>query len=127
MGAKNTLVLSLFHVTRDAQTSQTLDSPLLGNSTLALNDNTKQVGGNAFWSLRIGPRTSANLNLGYIRNSFPSLDRTDNDKTIRLSLTRQFQPKLNGSLEFRRLQRDSSQSGSDYSENALIAFISMRF
>jgi uncharacterized protein (PEP-CTERM system associated) len=127
MGAKNTLVLSLFHVTRDAQTSQTLDSPLLGNSTLALNDNTKQVGGNAFWSLRIGPRTSANLNIGYIRNSFPSLDRTDNDKTIRLSLTRQFQPKLNGSLEFRRLQRDSSQSGSDYSENALIAFISMRF
>jgi len=126
-GIKNTLVLSLFHVTRDAQTSQTLDSSLLGNSTLALTDNTKQVGVNAFWSLRIGPRTSANLNLGYTRNSFPSLGRTDNDRVIRLSLTRQFQPKLNGSIEFRRLQRDSSQSGGDYGENALIASLSMRF
>jgi uncharacterized protein (PEP-CTERM system associated) len=85
------------------------------------------VGGSAFWNWRIGPLTSVNISVGYTRNSSPSLDRTDNDKTIRLSLTRQFQPKLNGSLEFRRLQRDSSQSGSDYSENALIAFISMRF
>lgn len=126
-GAKNTLVLSLFHVTRDAQTPQALDSSLFGSSTLALTDNTKQVGGSAFWSLQIDPRTSANLNLGYTRNSFPSLGRTDNDKIIRLSLTRQFQPKLNGSIELRRTQRDSSQSGGDYNENALMAFLSMRF
>ena len=126
-GAKNTLVLSLFHVTRDAQTSQTQDTTLFGSSTLALTDSTKQVGGNAFFSWRMGPRTSANINAGYTRNSYPSLGRTDNDKTIRLSLTRQFQPKLNGSVELRRMQRDSSQDGSDYSENALTAGLSMRF
>ncbi|GAO34852.1 hypothetical protein SCT_0232 [Sulfuricella sp. T08] len=126
-GAKNTLVLSLFHVTRDAQTSQAQDSLLFGSSTLALTDNTKQVGGNAFWSWRMGPRTSANINAGFTRNSFPSLGRTDKDKTIRLSLTRQFQPKLDGSLELRRLQRDSSQDGGDYSENALTASLFMRF
>lgn len=126
-GAKNTLVLSLFHVTRDAQTSQSQDSTLFGSSTLALTDSTKQVGGNAFWSWRMGPRTSANINAGYTRNSTPSLGRTDNDKTIRLSLTRQIQPKLNGSVELRRLQRDSSQSEGDYSENALTASLFMRF
>ena len=126
-GAKNTLVLSLFHVTRDAQTSQTQDSSLFGSSTLALADSTKQVGGNAFWSWRLGPRTSANINAGLSRNSYPSLGRTDDDKTIRLSLSRQFQPKLNGSVELRRLQRDSSQDGGDYRENALVASLFMRF
>lgn len=126
-GAKNTLILSLFNVSRDAQTSQTQDNPLLGSSILALSDSTKQVGCNAFWNWRIDPRTSTNLNVGYTRSSSPSLGRTDNDKTIRLSLTRQFQPKLNGSVELRRMQRDSNQSGGDYSENALIASLSMRF
>jgi uncharacterized protein (PEP-CTERM system associated) len=126
-GAKNTLVLSLFRTTRDAQTSQTQDSTLFGSSALALSDSTKQVGGSAFWNWRIGPLTSVNISVGYTRNSSPSLDRTDNDKTIRLSLTRQFQPNLYGSIELRRMQRDSSQSGSDYNENALIATLSMRF
>jgi uncharacterized protein (PEP-CTERM system associated) len=127
MSAKNTLILSLFHMSREAQTPQTQDSTLYDSSTLALNDSTKQVGGNAFWIWRTGPRTSANLSVGYARNSLPSLGRTDNDKTIRLSLTRQFQPNLFGSIELRRLQRDSSQSGGDYSENALVAGLSMRF
>ena len=126
-GAKNTLILSLYTTSREAQTSQAQDSPLLGNSTLALSDRTKQVGCNAFWNWRIGPRTSANINAGYTRNSSPSLGRTDNDKIIRLSLARQLQPKLNGSVELRRLQRDSSQSGGDYRENAATASLSMRF
>lgn len=127
LGAKNTLILSLFKVSRDAQTEQTQDSALFGSSILPLSDRTKQVGGNAFWSLRIDPRTSANINAGYVRNSYPSLGRTDNDKIIRLSLSRQFRPKLNGSIALRRLQRDSSQDGGDYRENALIASLFMRF
>jgi len=126
-GTKNTLVLSLFSVSRDAQTAQAQDSALFGSSILALTDRTKQVGGTAFWNWRIDPRTSANINAVYARNTYPSLGRTDNDKTIRLSLTRQFQPKLSGSVELRRLQRDSSQDGGDYRENALIASLFMRF
>jgi len=126
-GAKNTLILSLFAASREAQTSQAQDSALFASSILAQSDRTKQVGGNAFWNWRIGPRTSANINLGYARNSIPSLGRTDNDKTIRLSLARQFQPKLNGSVELRRLQRDSSQSGGDYRENAATASLTMSF
>lgn len=124
-GAKNTLVLSLFSVLRDAQSPQAQDGVLFNN--LALSDKTKQVGGNAFWSWRLSPRTSANINAGYGRNSFPSLGRTDHDKTIRLGLSRQFRAKLNGSVELRRLQRDSSQSGGDYRENAVLASLFMRF
>jgi uncharacterized protein (PEP-CTERM system associated) len=126
-GAKNTLVLSLFSSSREAQSSQAQDSILFGNSALAQNNKTKQVGGSAHWNWRIDPRTSANINLGYTRNSLLSLGRTDKNKTIRLSLTRRLQPKLNGSIELRRMQLDSSQAGSGYSENAAIASLSMRF
>ena len=54
LGAKNTLVLSLFNMSRDAQTAQALDSTLFGSSNLALSDRTKQVGGNA--SLELADR-----------------------------------------------------------------------
>lgn len=126
-GKKNTLILSLFNTMRDAQTSQAQDSILLGSGTLALNDKTKQVGGNASWNWRIGSRTSANFGAGYTRNSAPSLGRTDNNKNFRLGMTRQFQPKLSGSLELRRNQQSSNLSVSDYQENAITASLSMKF
>lgn len=127
LGAKNTLLISLFNVSRDPQTAQALDSPLFGSSNLALSDKTKQVGGNAIWNLRISPRTSAYINAGYARNNYPVLGKTDNDKSLRLGLNRQFQPKLSGSVELRRLQRGSSQSGGDYRENAITASLHMIF
>lgn len=126
-GAKNTLVLSLFTSSREAQTSQAQDNTLLGTSALALSNSTKQVGGSAYWNWRIGPRTSANLNAMYSRNSTPSLSRTDNNTTFRLGLTRKLQPNLNGSVDFRHLQRDSNQSGGDYRENAITASLQMNF
>ncbi|TAN77797.1 MAG: TIGR03016 family PEP-CTERM system-associated outer membrane protein [Gallionella sp.] len=125
-GKKNTLILSLFNALRDAQTSQTQDSILLGNTNQALNDKTKQVGGNASWNWRIGSRTSANLNAAYTRSSDSSLGSTNNSRSIRFGLTRQFQPKLSGSVELRRLQQSSSQS-SNYQENAVTASLSMKF
>jgi uncharacterized protein (PEP-CTERM system associated) len=126
-GIRNTLVFSMFNMTREAQTAQEMDSTLLGTSNLALNDYIKQVGGNALWNLKISPRTSANMNVGYTRSSSPSTGRQDDTKTIRLGMTRKFQPKLNGSLDFRHVQRDSNQSVGDYRENAITASLNMRF
>lgn len=126
-GAKNTVVLSMFNVSREAQTSEAMDSALFGSSNLALSERTKQLGGSALWTWRIGPLTTANISAAYTRNNFTVVGRTDDDKTIRLGLTRQLQPKLNGSVELRRLQRDSNQSGNDYRENAVMASLSMRF
>ncbi|MEN6587992.1 MAG: TIGR03016 family PEP-CTERM system-associated outer membrane protein [Sulfuricella sp.] len=126
-GARNTVIFSLYNVSREAQSTQASDSALFGASNLALSDKTKQVGANAIWNLRIGPRTSTYLNAGYARNTYPVLGRTDNDKNLRLGLTRQFQPKLSGSVELRRVQRDSNQSGGDYRENAITASAHMIF
>lgn len=126
-GAKNTLVLSTYNMLREAQTSQEIDSNLLGTDFLSLNDNTRQVGGNALWNWRMTPRTSANMSAGYARTTSLTTGRQDNIKTFRVGLARKFQPKLNGAVDFRHSQRDSNLSGNDYRENAITASLLMSF
>lgn len=126
-GAKNTLVLSVFNMLREAQTSQDIDSSLLGSSNLALYDNTRQVGASALWNWRLSAVTSANIGVGYTRISSIGTDRKDNTRTLKIGLARKFQPKLHGALDFRHNQRDSNLSGGDYSENAITASLLMSF
>lgn len=124
-GAKSTVLFTLFNSSRKSQTSSVLDSVLLGTGSLTLNDNTRQLGGSALWNWRISPRTSAHISAEYTRNSLSS--QTDYDKALRLGMTRQIQPKLSGSVEFRRLMHDSTLSSSDYIENAATASLLMTF
>lgn len=126
-GAKNTLLLSLFNSIREAQVASSYDSILLGSGNQALNDKTKQVGGNAAWNWRLNSRTSANFSAGYTRNSSPSLGRTDNNKNFQVGMTRQFQPKLSGTVSLRRNQQSSNQVGGGYQENSITASLSLKF
>ena len=126
-GVRNTVVLSLFDATREAQTAQTADSLLLGPLDRSLNDSTKSTGVNLLWNWRIAPQTSANLNAGFTRTTSETTNRQDDNKTLRISLTQQFQPKLNGMIELRHLERDSNQNTGNYSENALTASVNMNF
>jgi len=126
-GAKSTLMFSLFDVLREGQTSLTVDNLLLGTGNLAQNDRTKQIGANASWSWRVSPRTSANITAAYSKSQSLSTDLTNYNKTTRIGLTRRIQPKLNGSVEFRHVQLDSNQNGSNYRENAVTASLLMKF
>lgn len=125
-GARNTLVLSLFNSSREAQTAQSVDSTF-GGAMLSLSDKTKQIGGNAVWSWRINSRTGVNFSAGYSRNSSSSLDRTDSNKNFQVGMTRQFQPKLSGMISLRRNQQSTSGTGGGYQENAATASLSYRF
>lgn len=126
-GRRNTVILSFFDTSREAQTSQTQDSLLLGPSSLSLNDNTNSAGVNALWSLRVSPQTSANLSAGFTRTTSDATNRQDDYKTLRASLSKQFQPKLNGMIELRRIESESNQANSGYSENAITASVNMTF
>jgi uncharacterized protein (PEP-CTERM system associated) len=126
-GAKNTLVLSIFHMLREAQTPGDTNSILLGANSFTLNSDTKQIGGNALWTWKISPRTNANIGAMYIRSNIPATGSEDETKTFRAGLTRQIRPKLNGAVNFRHVERTSNQIGSEYRENAIIASLSMRF
>jgi len=68
-----------------------------------------------------------NLAAAYRRNESPNTGEIAYLTNVTMGLTRQFQPRLSGSLNYRRQQNDSNFSGSDYTENAVFASLQMRF
>ncbi|OAJ69567.1 hypothetical protein A7976_04975 [Methylobacillus sp. MM3] len=126
-GVRNTGVLSLFHTRREAQTAQSSDSALLGVSDFSADDNIKQQGVQAQWIRDIGPRTSANLGISLIKTKAVTTGREDEEKTLKLGVTKELLSNIRGALEFRRRDRDSTQDGSEYKENALTASVYITF
>ncbi|MDP1639276.1 MAG: TIGR03016 family PEP-CTERM system-associated outer membrane protein [Candidatus Nitrotoga sp.] len=126
-GARSTLVFSIFHMLREAQTQGDANSALFGVNNFTLNNDTKQIGGNALWSWKISPRTNANIGAIYIKSNILATGQEDETKTFRVGLTRQIQPKLNGAVNFRHTERTSNQIGSEYRENAIVASLLMSF
>lgn len=126
-GAKNTLLFSLFDVNRSAQTSAASDAPLLGAGNLAQADNTHQIGLNASWNWHPTSRTNVTASAGHSRSKSLGTDQTTTTRTYQLALNRQFQPKLKGTLEYRRLQQDFNLPGRDVRENAVTASLLMTF
>lgn len=126
-GRRNQLMFTLFDATRDAQTAQAQNIALLGLTNQTLANNSRQLGGNAFWSSKISPHTTTDLNTGYVRTLFPSLAATTYDMNIQLGITTQLQPKLSSLLQLRHNQHNSSLLVGDYRENAFMASLLMQF
>ncbi|SEK30061.1 TIGR03016 family PEP-CTERM system-associated outer membrane protein [Nitrosovibrio tenuis] len=129
-GARNTVVLRVFDMTRQAFSPDSVDAGLVGAGDLALLNHTRQRGANALWSYRLSQLTSANANFGYTKFSFLGAGRVDDFWLITLGLSRQFsqiRPNLNGTLQVRHQERNSNQPGADYRENAIIASLNMSF
>ncbi len=107
--------------------------------TLSLYDNRRefQLGGTdettrgvqASWSLRPVPRTNLVLSGGLSRHEYGSggVQREDDLWNLTLTATRQFQPKVSGSVELRRQERESKAAGGDYAENSIAARVNMSF
>ncbi len=126
-GVRSTLILALTSSRRSGLSLLDVDAGLLGGSSSALNDNTRQSGGTATYNWRISPFTSMNLSANYNRSESLSLARRDNNRSVRLNLTRQFARKLNGNLELRRTKGATAVAGRDYTENAISASLSKQF
>lgn len=129
-GIRNTVVLRGFNMTREAYSPEAVDAELIGAQNASLLNNTRQTGGNVTWNYRISALTRANLNFAYTKFKFLTTSREDDLKIMRLSLTRrlpEISPNLNGTISYRRNERDSNQSGASYRENAFIASLNMSF
>ena len=111
---RNTWTLSLYDNRREFQ--------------LSGNDETTR-GVQASWSLRPAPRTNLVLSAGLSRHEYgPGGARREDDLwNLTLTATRQFQPKVSGSVELRRQERESNAAGGDYAENAIAARVNMSF
>lgn len=82
----------------------------------------------ASWSLKPAAHTTFTLTGGMSKNeSSGTTDRQDDLWNIGLVVTRQFQPKVSGSVEVRHQERESNQADGDYSENSVAARLNMSF
>ncbi|MBI5430605.1 MAG: TIGR03016 family PEP-CTERM system-associated outer membrane protein [Nitrosomonadales bacterium] len=121
-GKRNTILLSIFAMSRETQTSATMDSALLGTNNFATTDKAKQVGGNALWRLRISARTNGSISADALATG-----RKNYTRSLKLGISRQLQPKLTGSVELRQAQQHSDKIGGGYQENAVSASLLMKF
>lgn len=124
-GAHSTLIVTLTDARRQALSAATVDSGLLGSSTSALNENTRQDSITGILNWRLNTRTSANLSADYTRVTSVTQNRTDNHSSLRMILTHELQSQLSGNLEVRRLR--GGVSPASYIENAIAVAITKKF
>ena len=126
-GVRNTIVLSVFDTRRTAQSAQAA-SGLSSNSPFsALNDSNKQLGGAAVWNTRLSSSMNALADVNLTRTTSLATGRVDNYKTLRLSISQQFQNKLTGTIALRHSQQSSEVLGGDIRENAITASVLAKF
>jgi uncharacterized protein (PEP-CTERM system associated) len=121
-GVRNTVLANVFTVDREVVAANQFGAGVFGQTP-----STRQTGTSLLWTLRITGQTTSNATIGYSLTEIPGLAREDKATYIRLGLTKQFQPKLTGTLSYRRLHNESNQAASGYTENAVSALLNMRF
>jgi len=122
LGVRNVLIANAFRETSDA-----LNSTQPGSGDFAASNTITQMGTSLAWNWRINGQNSWNMSATFGRNEFPGTSRMDNLTFMGMGLTRQLQPRLSGTVGYRRQQDRSNQSEFSYTENAIFATILMRF
>jgi uncharacterized protein (PEP-CTERM system associated) len=125
-GAKNTVLLSVFDTLRQPQSAPDSGVVLATPASFTTGD-TRQAGASALWNWKFSGRTNANLSADYTRKKLNSTNVEERLKIYRVSLAHQFQPKLSGIIELKHAEQASDTAASNYQENAIAAFLSMKF
>lgn len=123
LGVRNVLMADVFKVTREALVGNVV-LPTSGDFAAA--GTIRQTGASLLWNLRLTPQTAWNMRAAYSRNDLVDTKEVDNVLYFGMGLSRQFEPRLSGSVSYRRQHSDSNISAS-YTENAVIAAVQMRF
>ena len=97
--------------------------------TFELSGNDEDVTGlSASWNWNFIRRTSSNLNIGWQKTESDGLTNfSDKRFDFSASITRQILSRLNGSIEYRYINQDSSDNLNSYSENRITANLSLQF
>src|SRR5262249_20854780 len=118
LGVRNTLLANVFQEKRDAVFGDVV-LPVEGD--FAGSNTVNQTGVGLQWNLRLSPLVAWNIGWSYSRNEFPGTDEVDKIRYLGMSLSREFERRLSGSLGYRQQRSDSTQPGLTYTENAVIA------
>jgi uncharacterized protein (PEP-CTERM system associated) len=123
-GVRNTLIANAFTESREASFGGLV---LPGSGDFAASSSIRQTGASLAWNWRATARTAWTLSMVHTRSEFPASNRVDDLTYAQISLARQLQPRLTGSLYYQWRQNDSSQSVSSYTENAAGATLRLKF
>jgi uncharacterized protein (PEP-CTERM system associated) len=124
VGVRNVVVANAFQESRDVLFAGAI-RPGIGD--FAASNSIRQTGGSLAWGWRASLQSTWNVGTGYSRNEFLDSDRVDHVASFRMGLTRQFQPRLAGTMFYRRQQNDSTQNIFSYTENSVTAALQARF
>lgn len=123
-GTRGSFLLSIF---RDNRSSETVSASVLPTDPFALSRTVIQTGYSGILSWRFSELTTGSASLGQIKSKLTDVSREDTNNTLRIGVSRQLASKLSGSIEYRRLERDSTTGGLDVRENAITGTLSMTF
>jgi uncharacterized protein (PEP-CTERM system associated) len=123
---RSTMLVSVYNTLRRPQTGLSDNAGLFTTSNQLFIDESRQRGVSGLWNLRLTPLTSMNLNARYFRTTSLLNNRTDDNTLVTLGLSHQLSPKTTGTVELRRYQGSFSQNGTDFRENAISAYLTMR-
>lgn len=123
---RSTVLVSVYNTLRRPQTALSDNAGLFATSNQLFIDESRQRGVSGLWNLRLTPVTSMNLNARYYRTASLLSNRTDDNTLVTLGLSHQLSPKTTGTVELRRYQGSYSQTGTDFRENAISAYLTMR-
>ncbi len=125
-GAKNTLIFTAYNLDRRPQSAGGASVLFPGTVTGGIGD-TRQAGLNALWNWRIGTRTNATFTADFSKSRLNSTGTEDRLRTYRIAIAHRIQPRLDGVIEIKHAGQDSEIFANNYHENAISAFLSMKF
>lgn len=127
-GGRTTALASAYRTERHALSDQESDSPLLGNVVSSLNDNLRQHGVNLSGTYGLNSRSQLNAGFDYSFTESLTTGFESTQRTLYARVQRDFGRLLKGSLEARRRTGGSEYAGRrDYTENALVAYLTMTY
>ena len=122
---RTSALFSVFRVRRNALSVRETDSPLLGNNSNTINDNTDQKGFSASLDYRWTARTNLSLASEIVDSDSLSLGLSTRSSSVRLGMRHQLARKMNALFELRRVE-GALLGGRTYTENALSATLNMQ-
>ncbi|WP_166454983.1 TIGR03016 family PEP-CTERM system-associated outer membrane protein [Duganella alba] len=123
---RSALAVHLATTGRSGQTSNAIDSVILGPDELTLTDRTRQTSLQAGWNWRMSARGSLTLGASHSRAKSLTTGREDHNSALTLSLTRQLSSRISASADLRHV-RHTSNKGGNYRENGVGATVIVAF
>ena len=121
-GSRNTVVATAFWQSREV-----LAGTVVPVGDFAASQSIRTTGGSLAWGLRLTARNTWTTEAGHSRSEFLDSGQVDDFTYLRAGVSRQFQPRVSGALYYRLQDKNSTQKGAEYRENAGIASLLITF